>query len=455
MLAADLELASFLELGWPGAVLVLLVILAIRPVGVLASTWRANLGLRERLFVSWIAPRGIVAASMASLFALELSRAGHEEAAVVEPFTFAVIAATVLLQGSTAGLVASLLDVRRPARSGWLIVNARQLGRQLARLLRDHGVATILIDRNAEVVEQARSEGLDVIHADALDAELSGDPRLAGVGRMLCATDNDVINDVVSKRWAHDLGSENTFVWAEICSGQALGQRSNGAADADALSRTGRVNRGLDDGELEIGVVEPSSAPLPPGVRPLLSLRDGSADLVSRQAARQDQRRIVLQWTKPNERDLFQTVAFLEPTPKTLEQAYLRIAELAASQIGDIDVTELVTGIVERERTMSMEIGNGVAIPHAYCAAAKRPFCAVGIARDGIAGPEVGRPPVRVVFLLLSPVNEAEAHLESLATIARWAHDARGIEGLVGAQSREEAMAQLVGFSRADTTRAS
>jgi mannitol/fructose-specific phosphotransferase system IIA component (Ntr-type) len=312
-------------------------------------------------------------------------------------------------------------------------------------------VATVVIDRNEVVVARARSVGLEAIHADALDAELSVDPRLVGIGRVLCATDNDVINDVVAKRWAPDLGSENVFAWSEVCTGETLGQQPSVVPRLGALSRAARVNRGLEAGELEFGVIGPRATPLPPGIRPVFALHDGSAELVRTPAARQDRRRVVLQWARPSDRDLFQIATFIEPAPVSLEDAYRRLAERAAERLGDIGVDDVVSGIVERERTMSMEIGNGVAIPHAYCAAARQPFCVAGIVRNGIARHELERATVRIIFLLLSPVGEVEAHLESLATIARWAHDIAHIDSLVDASSPEEAIAQLVGYVRSKT----
>ena len=90
------------------------VMLVIRPLNVFLSTWGSSLNLKEKAFLSWIAPRGIVAASMASVFAFAMQESGVGDGQFLESFTYSVIAATVIIQGCTAGMVGRFLDVLRP-----------------------------------------------------------------------------------------------------------------------------------------------------------------------------------------------------------------------------------------------------------------------------------------------------------------------------------------------------
>ena len=114
LLAARLEIAQFVQFGWAGLFLLLLIMLVVRPLNVFFSTLGSHLNWREKTFLSWIAPRGIVAASLASLFSMALIRAGDKNGAwLIEIFTYSVITATVILQGFSAYFVAWALKVNR------------------------------------------------------------------------------------------------------------------------------------------------------------------------------------------------------------------------------------------------------------------------------------------------------------------------------------------------------
>ncbi len=112
LLAADLSIASIFALGWGSVLAVLVLILIIRPINILISTWNQDLNWQQQLFLSWVAPRGIVAASLASLFAVSLTKQGINGGDSIKALVFLTIMMTVLLQGLTAGWVASLLNLR-------------------------------------------------------------------------------------------------------------------------------------------------------------------------------------------------------------------------------------------------------------------------------------------------------------------------------------------------------
>ncbi len=102
LLAANISMDDLAYLDWRSFVVLAVVILVLRPLGILFSTWGSNLSNKERLFLAWVAPRGIVAAAVSSLFAYELLHLGVDEARILEPLTFLIIVGTVLIQGGTA-----------------------------------------------------------------------------------------------------------------------------------------------------------------------------------------------------------------------------------------------------------------------------------------------------------------------------------------------------------------
>lgn len=168
LLAADVRLADVQALGWEGLAVVGLLMFVVRPLNVLASTIGTTTDWRQRAFLAWIAPRGIVAAAVASLFAGGLADKGVPNAGDLRSLVFLVIAVTVVTAGLTGGLVAQLLGLRRPSDQGWLLLGAHGLARKLAEVLAASGEEVLLIDTNPDACLKAEDAGLRVMHANAL-----------------------------------------------------------------------------------------------------------------------------------------------------------------------------------------------------------------------------------------------------------------------------------------------
>lgn len=167
LLAADVRVREVVALGWPAIGTVLALILVVRPLNVVVSTTGSELDTRDKVFLSWLAPRGIVAAAIASLFAQSLAAHGLEGGDQLLATVFLVIAATVVVQGATAGVVAQLLGIRRPEDHGFVLVGANAVGRALARSLRAEGEDVVLIDTNASEAQTAEQQGLRVVYGNA------------------------------------------------------------------------------------------------------------------------------------------------------------------------------------------------------------------------------------------------------------------------------------------------
>ncbi|WP_368738914.1 cation:proton antiporter domain-containing protein, partial [Escherichia coli] len=106
ILAARLDIQALWNMGWPLLLLLLAVQFIARPLCIAVSTWRSSLHWRDRLLLCWIAPRGIVAAAVSSLFALTLQRSGYQGADRLVTVVFAIIIGTVVLQSLTSGMMA-------------------------------------------------------------------------------------------------------------------------------------------------------------------------------------------------------------------------------------------------------------------------------------------------------------------------------------------------------------
>ncbi len=170
LLSADIRLSQVRQLGYPGIATAAALIFLVRPVTVWVSTIGTKMAWKEKLFIAWIGPRGIVAAAVASLFAVALKEnnipGGYELRALV----FLVITITVLCAGLTGGWVAGLFGLRRPGQSGWVILGANELARALAKLLKEDGQEIVLIDSNPDNCRAAEEDCSRVIFGNGIQS---------------------------------------------------------------------------------------------------------------------------------------------------------------------------------------------------------------------------------------------------------------------------------------------
>jgi NhaP-type Na+/H+ or K+/H+ antiporter len=168
LLAADVRLDEVYALGFPGIITVLVLMFVVRPINVVVGTFGTQLNWREKCFIGWIGPRGIVAAAIASLFAVELNSYGIAGGNELRALVFMVITVTVLSAGLTGGLFAQILDLRRPNNSGWVILGANELARAVAKILLENNEEVICIDANPDVCRAAEQDCTRVIFGNAL-----------------------------------------------------------------------------------------------------------------------------------------------------------------------------------------------------------------------------------------------------------------------------------------------
>jgi len=194
LLAGRINIDNLLLIGWEAVLFVVVLIVIARPISVLLSTVGSPLTWAERLFLMWMAPRGIVAASVTSVFAFQLSAAGLEGAELLAPIIFLVIVITVIFYGLTAGPMARRLGLAEQDPQGVLIIGANPFARELAMQLTKYGVRTLLLDSNYRYITESRLAGLQAIHGNALLEETRENLDLGGIGRMVALTSNDEVN---------------------------------------------------------------------------------------------------------------------------------------------------------------------------------------------------------------------------------------------------------------------
>lgn len=158
-----------------------------------------------------MAPRGIVAAAVASVFALRLSDLGYSQAERIVDITFLVITGTVAIYGLSASYVARRLGLAKPNPQGVLIAGAHSWARNIAKMLHDNGYQVSLVDSNWANVSAARQEGLKAYYENILLEDLSEDLQLDGIGKLLALTRNDEVNSLAALHFIGDFGRSHVY----------------------------------------------------------------------------------------------------------------------------------------------------------------------------------------------------------------------------------------------------
>ena len=194
LLAADINLETIQSLGQPGAWVIAALILVVRPLTVWMSSKGCDLTWRERLFLAWVSPRGIVAAAIASLTASAMESEALAGGKELQALVFMTIAGTVIFAGLTARPVAHLLGLRLPNRDRIAILGARGLSLALGQELRKGGKPVVFLDSDPKQCKKAEDEGFLVVFGDALIERTLIRAQFELVGTAIGLTANDHLN---------------------------------------------------------------------------------------------------------------------------------------------------------------------------------------------------------------------------------------------------------------------
>jgi len=198
LLAARLQFSDFQNFDLSTIVFLVILIFFARPVSVFLSTIGSKLNWRERTFIGWMAPRGIVAAAVASVFAFKLSEKGIEGAEFLVPITFLVIVVTVTVYGLTSYPVAKFLKVVQSKPQGILFVGAHSWARTIAKILKEKKVNVVMVDTNRRNIGDAKLEGLKAYLGSILAEHIVDEVDLDGIGRLMALTPNDEANSLAA-----------------------------------------------------------------------------------------------------------------------------------------------------------------------------------------------------------------------------------------------------------------
>lgn len=212
LLSANINISDMLLLyRWETLVLFVIVVFVLRPLGVFLSTSNSGLGLNEKLFISWVGPRGIVAAGIASLFGLKLSMQGEPDAEYITPLVFMVVLGTVLLNATTARLFAKLTGVFLKSSDGIMMIGGSNFARLIADYLKKNGRRVVIIDNNIDNVNRAKLLGLEAMIGNVYEDEILEDVELNDIGYLLALTGSQSLNKYVIEKYAGTFGENGAF----------------------------------------------------------------------------------------------------------------------------------------------------------------------------------------------------------------------------------------------------
>jgi NhaP-type Na+/H+ or K+/H+ antiporter len=212
LLAANINMEDlYLIYRWETAALFAIIAFIIRPLGVFASSTNSGLKLNEKLFISWVGPRGIVAAGIASLFGSKLVSQGIEGAEYITPLVFMIVLGTVLLNATTARLFAKIVGVFLKKSNGIMIIGASKFSRLIGTYLKKHGRSVVLIDSNTNNVRTAKEQGLEAFTADIYSDAFSDNIEFNNIGYLMALTGNSQINEYALESFGDRFGENGAF----------------------------------------------------------------------------------------------------------------------------------------------------------------------------------------------------------------------------------------------------
>ncbi|PNQ74830.1 cell shape-determining protein [Hanstruepera neustonica] len=212
LLAANISVDDLMLLyNWNTAVLFAIVVFIIRPLAVFLSTTGSKLKTNEKTFISWVGPRGIVAAGIASLFGTKLIKQGVEGAEYITPLVFMIVLGTVLLNATTARFVAKILGVFLTKSEGILIIGASKFARVIGHYLESNGRHVVLIDSNQTNINKSLELGLEALNVNIYSETLTDNIELSDVGYLMAMTANSDINKYAINKFSKQFGENGSF----------------------------------------------------------------------------------------------------------------------------------------------------------------------------------------------------------------------------------------------------
>ncbi|PIE42371.1 MAG: sodium:proton antiporter [Gammaproteobacteria bacterium] len=211
VLAARIDPGGFAAMGYSGLVVLAVIMLIARPVGVVVSSLGSDLTRQEKLMISWIAPRGIVAAAVSSLFVIKLEPYDLQGTELLVPLVFTVIIGTVTIQSLAAKPIGRALGVSQPNANGILISGGNDVALALGCSLADNGIPVLVANPNYKEIKKARMAGLNTYYGNPVSEHADRHLELLGIGHLFAMSVRHEANILAALKYRHEFGSKNIY----------------------------------------------------------------------------------------------------------------------------------------------------------------------------------------------------------------------------------------------------
>ena len=314
LLSASLEWTDLEYLNWRFGVFLLVLLFVVRPLTIVISLLGSSIPWNERLFLGWIAPRGIVLVAISGLFALRLTELGYDDGNILIGLSFAVVVTTIVAHGFTVDLVARLLKVKGSTRPGLLIVGSTPWTIALAKQMLDLKTPVMVVDSSWQRLALARQKGVPFYHGEILNEATEHNLDLGPYQVLVAATENEAYNTLVCNEFAHEIGRDSVYQLGEAgddydrhslpvaLRGRALFESGWGVTETNQRQKEGWVFRKTRLSE-EFDY-EDAQEKLPESAHMLLLLREGGRMRFFTHAPRPEPRAgdIIVTVTPPQQR---------------------------------------------------------------------------------------------------------------------------------------------------------
>lgn len=419
LLSANLNLQGFTSIGGKGLLTIFLILLLVRPANVFISTITSNkLNLRDKIFLSWLNPRGIVAASMASLFALILEKQNSEYSLFLENFTYLMIITTIIIQGFFTAPVAKFLKVEAEARTDWLIVGSNALSHGLAQFLQRAGQTVSLLDRNINYGLYTETDKFELISDDALSINILQNPRYDRIGFVVGATTNQEFNILVCQKWVEEaIVEEKDAMYFTTASAHQGGLHGGGTAlyvKGDSLKV---LRDDLVEGNLSLitqQIKDQKEYKIPEEADLLLMRERGQ--IVKAEKHRLQQAEEVFYLYKhriPLPQYLHMDLIFPQMNSSDIVIFLMGCVERIAKHYPEIDADTLGGELLKTEPLLTSFIGNQIAVPRVFLPNATEITCSIIQVPEGVAYIPFSNKRATLLFLIVAP----ESHRSKIKDI--------------------------------------
>jgi NhaP-type Na+/H+ or K+/H+ antiporter/mannitol/fructose-specific phosphotransferase system IIA component (Ntr-type) len=451
LLAANLDLNHIVSLGNKGIYIVLILIFLIRPIGVIVASYGSELTVNQRLFLSWVAPRGIIAASMASIISLYLKINQVEGYEFFEAFTYSVIGATVIIQGLSAGFIAKLLHVKSPDKDGWLIVGINSFSIRIAEFLKLNQIPVTMIDTNAFMVSIAKNHKLDAIVGDSVDINAVEATVFSKTGNVLAFTDNKDQNQVICQTWSDVLNRSHLYKWSTIYAKNHMD--SVGNVVFSDLPKPSVIARELEYGYSKLKVVDlennKESVERLHHISPLVCIKNNMVSFQQGTANQLDDGiNLILERADYYLARVMQEELVIDVAVDDYEDLLTQMMQHVSNKITIIPYDSALTQLKHRELQAPTLIGKGVAVPHSYCPELSKSICMITKIKTPLKLNTVDHQPIKLAFLLLSPPENPKMHLRILSDIAKLISSDGMIDKIINSKTSNQTIHILNEFSK-------